>query len=183
MPTLTWPYVHLLINHFPVVLTVVALVAALAAMVSGRRALWLNAMAMLTAAGVVVYPVHFTGDQADHALRDPWYIKGGAIDAHDNAAGIALVIILVAGVIGAYGWWRALKRRDEIIPGWIRAGVLIGALAVSARSRGPRISAARSSTMRRCSVCRRRQRGSRRESRRRRMRIAVRSNELTAQLR
>jgi hypothetical protein len=77
----------------------------------------------------VVYPVHFTGDQADHALRDPWYIKRGVIDTHDDAAGIAMVIILIAGAVGAYGWWRALKRRDEIIPGWIRAGVLVGALA------------------------------------------------------
>ena len=39
-----------------------------------------------------------------------------------------MVIILIAGAIAAYGWWRALKRRDEIIPGWMRAAVLIGAL-------------------------------------------------------
>ena len=129
MPTLTWPYVHLLINHFPVVLTVVACAAALGAAVTNRRALWLNAMAMLTAAGLVVYPVHFTGDQADHALRDPWYIKGGVIEAHDDAAGIAMTIILIAGAIAAYGWWRALKQRDEPIPVWIRAAVLVGALA------------------------------------------------------
>jgi uncharacterized membrane protein len=129
MPTLTWPYVHLLINHFPVVLTVMGVVIALAALATGRRALWLYAMGTLTAAGLVIYPVHFTGDQADHALRDPWYIKRGVIDTHDDAAGIAMVIILVAGAFSAYGWWRALKRSDERIPGWIRAGVVIGALA------------------------------------------------------
>jgi uncharacterized membrane protein len=129
MPTLTWPYVHLLINHFPVVLTTMGLIAALGGLVLGRRGLWLYAMGTLTVAGLIVYPVHFTGDQADHALRDPWYIKRGVIDAHDNAAGIAMVIILVAGVVSAYGWWRALQRRDEVIPAWIRACVLIGALA------------------------------------------------------
>jgi uncharacterized membrane protein len=129
MPTLTWPYVHLLINHFPVVLSVVALIAALGAVITNRRGLWLNAMAMLTAAGLVVYPVHFTGDEADHALHNPWYIKEGVIDAHDSAAGIATWIIIVAGIVAAYAWWRALKRRDEIIPGWIRTGVLVGALA------------------------------------------------------
>jgi uncharacterized membrane protein len=129
MPTLTWPYVHILINHFPVVLSVVAFVAALGAVIMHRRALWLTAMGMLTVAALVVYPVHFTGDQADHALRDPWYIKSGVIHAHDDAAGIATYIILLAGVIAAYGWWRALKRRDEIIPVWIRAAVLVGSLA------------------------------------------------------
>lgn len=129
MPTLTWPYVHLLLNHFPVVLSVVALVATLGALITNRRGLWLNAMAMLTAAGLVVYPVHFTGDQADHALRDPWYIKRGVIDAHDDAAGIAMAIMLVAGAIAAYGLWRAMKRHDEMIPGLIRAAVVIGAVA------------------------------------------------------
>lgn len=105
------------------------LIAALGALVSGRRGLWLYAMGTLTVAALIVYPVHFTGDQADHTLRDPWYIKRGVIDAHDNAAGIAMYIILIAGVFSAYGWWRALKRRDEVIPAWVRAAVLIGALA------------------------------------------------------
>lgn len=129
MPTLTWPYAHLLINHFPVVLATMGLAAAIGAVLLRRRGLWLYAMGTLTMAGLVVYPVHFTGDQADHALRDPWYIKRGVIDAHDNAAGIAMIIILIVGVLSAYGWWRALRRRDEAIPAWIRATVLVGAIA------------------------------------------------------
>lgn len=129
MPTLTWPYAHLLINHFPVVLSVVGLVVALGALATSRRTLWLYAMGTLTAAGLIVYPVHFSGDEAKDALHDAWYIKRGVIDAHDNAAGIAMAIILIAGAVSAYGWWRALKRQDEIIPGWVRALVVIGALA------------------------------------------------------
>jgi uncharacterized membrane protein len=129
MPTLTWPYIHLLINHFPIVLVTMGLVAALGALLLRRRGLWLYAMGTLTVAGLSIYPVHFTGDQADHALHDPWYIARGAIDAHDNAAGTALIIILITGVVAAYGWWRALRRRDEAIPAWIRALVVAGALA------------------------------------------------------
>lgn len=129
MPTLTWPYVHILINHFPVVLATVGFIASIGALLTGRRGLWLYTMGTMTLAGLTVYPVHFTGDEADHALRDPWYIKSGVIDAHDNAAGIAMDILLVAGAVSAYAWWRALKRRDEFIPGWIRGAVLIGAVA------------------------------------------------------
>lgn len=129
MPTLTWPYAHLLINHFPVVLATMGLVAVFGALVLRNRGLWLYAMGTLTVAGLAIYPVRFSGNQADHALHDPWYIARGAIDAHDNAAGTAMIIILITGVVSAYGWWRALKRRDEIIPVWIRAAVLVGALA------------------------------------------------------
>jgi len=80
--------------------------------------------------------VYFTGNQADHALNDPWYIRHGAIDPHDSAAGYALFVILIVGAFAAYSWWRSLKRPAEGIPGWMRAGVVIGSLlAVSTVAR------------------------------------------------
>jgi uncharacterized membrane protein YidH (DUF202 family) len=126
---MTWPYAHLLINHFPVVLSVSALAVAVLALLLGRRGLWLTAMGALTAAGISIYPVFLTGNQADHALNDPWYIHPGTIDAHDKFATIALWVILVAGVFAAYAWWRSLKQPADLIPGWMRAGVFVGALA------------------------------------------------------
>ena len=88
-------------------------------------------MGTLTAAGAFVYPVFFTGGKADHALNDPWYIRPGAIEAHDSAAAIALTVILIAGAFAAYSWWRSLKRPAELIPGWMRAGVVVGSLAAA----------------------------------------------------
>lgn len=126
---LSWPYAHLLINHFPVVLSVSALSVAILALLLKRRGLWLTAMGALAVAGAFSYPVKFTGDKADHALNDPWYIHRGAIEAHDNAAGIAMWVILIAGAFAAYSWWRSLKRPTELMPGWVRAGVVVGALA------------------------------------------------------
>ena len=126
---ISWPYVHLLINHFPVVLSVAALGVAMLALLLNRRALWLTAMAALTAAGVFIYPVHFSGNEADHALKDPWYVHPGTIEAHDKAAGFAMWVILVVGAFAAYSWWRSLRRPAEVIPAWMRAGVLVGALA------------------------------------------------------
>src|SRR5437870_10219276 len=104
---ISWPYAHLLINHFPVVLSVFALATALLALIVRRRGLWLTTMGALTMAGIFVFPVHFTGDQADKALGDPWYIAHGTIEAHDTAAGIAMYVILVVGVFAAYSWWRS----------------------------------------------------------------------------
>jgi uncharacterized membrane protein len=126
---ISWPYVHLLINHFPVVLSIAALSVAILALLLNRRALWQTAMAGLTAAGVFIYPVHFSGNQADHALNDPWYVHPGTIEAHDKAAGFAMWVFLIVGAFAAYGWWRSLKRPAEVIPAWMRAGVLVGALA------------------------------------------------------
>jgi|SRR3954468_12350526 uncharacterized membrane protein len=124
----SWPYAHLIINHFPVVLSVSALAVTVLALLLRRRGLWLTAMGALTAAGLFVYPVHFTGDKAGQALQDRWFVHARAIEAHDDAAGIAMVVILIAGAFAAYSWWRSLKRPGERIPAWMRAGVLVGAL-------------------------------------------------------
>jgi uncharacterized membrane protein len=129
VPIMSWPYAHLLINHFPVVLSISALVVTLGALLLKHRGLWLTAMGTLTAAGFVIYPVFFTGNEADHALNDPWYIHPGTIEAHDNAATMAMWVILFAGAFAAYSWWRSLKRPAEGIPGWMRGGVLVAALA------------------------------------------------------
>ena len=125
----TWPYIHLLINHFPVVLSVVGLGAAVIALALDRRGIWLYTLGTLTLAGLSVYPVRFSGKEADHALNDPWYIPKGAIDAHDNAALYAMICLLIVGAISAYGWWRAVNRPEEVIPGWVRTLILIGSLA------------------------------------------------------
>ena len=125
----SWPYAHLIINHFPVVLSVSALAVTVLALVLGRRGLWLTAMGALTAAALFVYPVHFTGDKAAHELRRPWFIQPGAIRAHHNAATITMVVILIAGVFAAWAWWQSLKRPAGPIPAWMRAGVAFGALA------------------------------------------------------
>lgn len=133
---MSWPYTHLLINHFPVVLSVAALSVAILALLLNRRGLWLTAMGALTAAGLFVYPVFFTGNEADHALNDPWYIHPGTIEAHDKAATWAVWVIVIAGAFAAYSWLRSLKRPADVIPAWMRAGLLVGALgAVSTVAR------------------------------------------------
>jgi uncharacterized membrane protein len=126
---ISWPYAHLLLNHFPVVMSVAGLSVAILALLLDRRVLWLTAMAALTIAAVFVYPVFFTGSKAGHALNDPWYIRPVAIEAHDKAADWALWVILIAGAFAAYSWWRSLKRPVDAIPGWIRTGIVVAALA------------------------------------------------------
>lgn len=125
---ISWPYAHLLINHFPVVLSVAALVVAILALLVQRRGLWLTSMGALTVAGLFVYPVHLTGLEADEALNDPWYVRPGVIESHEDAGTLAMYIILVVGVFAAYSWWRSLKRPTELMPAWMRAGVFVGAL-------------------------------------------------------
>lgn len=127
---MNWPYLHTLINHFPIILIVMAATAAVVALFSGRRSIWLYALATLTLAGLSSFPAFFSGDKASDVMRNKWYVVPEMIHEHEEAAEVALWILLIAGVIGAYAWWRQVRRdRDTLLPRWLRLIVVVAALA------------------------------------------------------
>lgn len=136
--TVNWPYVHTLINHFPIILTVVGFSVLVIALIVRRRGLWLYALATLTLAGLSIYPAYFTGDRAADAVRDTWYVVRSMVEEHDAAAGFALGSILIMGAASAYAWWRMLRREvTSLPPVWLRVVVAIvaaWALSVVART-------------------------------------------------
>jgi uncharacterized membrane protein len=116
-----WPYLHALVNHFPIVLSVVATTVLLIALITNRRTIWVYATVTLTFAGLAAYPAFLTGDQAAHALRGVWYIDRAVVREHDQAAGFALTSLLITGVASAYVWWRLMRRDVQILPPrWLR---------------------------------------------------------------
>src|SRR5204863_551039 len=98
-PRVNWPYIHIVINHFPIILTIVGSAVLALALVVRRRGLWLYAVATLTLAGASVYPVYFAGDKAADAVRTTWYIIRSSVEEHDASANYALVAGLLMGVV------------------------------------------------------------------------------------
>lgn len=105
---MNWPYLHTLINHFPSILIVMAATAAVVALLSRRRSIWLYALATLTFAGLSIFPAFFSGD------------------GHEEASELALWIVL----IGGYAWWRQVRRdRDTLLPRWLQLVVVVAGVA------------------------------------------------------
>jgi len=130
---MNWPYVHILINHFPIILMMLGTAVLILALIVRRRGVWLYALATLTLAGLSIYPVYFTGDQAADAVRTTWYVVRSMVEEHDAAAGFALASVLIAGAASAYAWWRMLRREVAALPPvWLR--VVVAVLAVWALS-------------------------------------------------
>jgi uncharacterized membrane protein len=142
---------HILINHFPVILTIVGTAAAVLALIVRKRAVWLYATATLFLAGLSVIPTFLTGDPAADDLRNTWYVTRKAIRAHDDAAEFTLWGLIIMGLIAAYAWWRAWRRETVVVagavhtdrgdvpaearvraysglPAWLRALVIVSAL-------------------------------------------------------
>lgn len=126
-------YVHILINHFPIILSVLGTAAALLALFRRRRMLWVYAVATLTLAGLSAYPTVFTGQLAEQHIEKMPYASRRAIHAHEEAGELAMWVLIATGVIAAYSWWRTSQSapRDETFdaPTWLRVLVTAGGVA------------------------------------------------------
>lgn len=123
---MNWAYLHLLINHVPVILAPLGFVVAIVALVTKRRSVWLYALATLTLSGLSAYPVMATGDEASHIVRRIPGVSRDAIEEHEESGDTAMWFLLAAGVVAAYAWWRMTKQRPhETLPGWLVGLVLL----------------------------------------------------------
>ena len=128
-----WPHIHIMINHFPVILAVMGALAALLGMLRSRRGIWLYATATLTIAALASVPTYFTGEPAEHALNRPWYIARASIHTHEDAALVATIITGVAGLIALFAWRRLVRYPREIsLPRGLRIAVVVTAVAAAA---------------------------------------------------
>jgi uncharacterized membrane protein len=128
-----WAHIHLLLNHFPIILEIMGAAAAIVAIVWPHRGTWMYAATSLTLAGVTVLPTYFTGEPAEHALNRPWYITRGTIHSHEDAAFISAILVGVVAMIAAVAWRRMVRYpREASLPGALRAMLLAGSMIASA---------------------------------------------------
>ena len=126
---MSWPYLHTLVNHFPIVLTVIGALAVLVAAMLPRRATWVYALSTLVLAGVAIYPAWLSGDRAGHAVRNAWYIERGVIQTHSAAADVTLWIVGIVGLLALLALVTMVRTREAVSPARaLRVIVGLGAL-------------------------------------------------------
>ena len=128
-----WPHIHIMINHFPVILVMMGTLAALLGTLRGRRGVWLYATATLTIAALTAIPTYFTGEPAEHALNRPWYIARASIHTHEDAALIATLLTGLAGLVAIVAWRRLVRYPRELsLPSGLRIAVVVTAVIAAA---------------------------------------------------
>jgi uncharacterized membrane protein len=128
-----WPHIHIMINHFPIILVVMGALATVLGMLRSRRGIWLYATATLTIAALASIPTYFTGEPAEEALHRPWYIARTSIHNHEQAALVATLLTGLAGLIALVAWRRLVRYPRELsLPRGLRIAVVVTAVVAAA---------------------------------------------------
>lgn len=123
---------HLMVNHFPVVLSIVGLVAFAVGAVTRREFYWRMGLTLMVVAGLAAIAAIVTGEYASDEMRQRAFVVRGTIGAHSSAAYAALWTLLVTGAVAAYAAWRARTGTIQALPARLRGLVLIFGLAGAA---------------------------------------------------
>jgi hypothetical protein len=122
-------YVHLAVNHIPVVGVPIAFLILLSGMTRKSRDLIQAGFALLVLLALVTVVAFKSGGPAAHTIKDVPGIERSDIHEHAEAADYAFWGNLGLGAFALFGLW--LSRRPEGSPMGLTALVLLGSLFMS----------------------------------------------------
>ena len=123
---MNYPHLHLMLNHIPVLGTILALLLLTWALVTRRRDFIRLSLFVTLLAGLSVWPAFFTGDEAHEQLEDVQGFDHDLVEEHEESADWALWILLGTGAIAALGLWAS--RKDREVPRWAGTAAMVGLL-------------------------------------------------------
>jgi hypothetical protein len=115
-------YLHLLLNHFPLILKVAALVVILLGMAWRSDAVTRAALLLVVLAALFTIPTFMTGDGAAGIVKRMPGVDAAAIDEHDRAAAYTLTMILIEGAAALASL--VVFRGNRVMPRWVVAIML-----------------------------------------------------------
>lgn len=113
---------HLLLNHFPVIGTLIAIALLAAAIVRRSNDISKVSLGLLAALGAISLLVFFTGEPAEEAIENLPGFSEAITERHEEFALAATIVLASVGAF-ALGILVILRKRD--IPRWITVGVFM----------------------------------------------------------
>jgi hypothetical protein len=128
-------HVHLLLNHLPILGTLITLGLFVVSLVAKRDDLKQVSLAMFSLIALLAIPTYISGSGANEALKDSPDVSMAAIEAHQGAALLAFIFMEITGGVSVIGLWRFSRaEKNPWLTGPARlnlALVLIFSLATS----------------------------------------------------
>src|SRR6185503_12731750 len=99
-------HAHLLLNHLPILGTLITLALFLVALVGKRDDLTQVSLALFSLIALVAIPTYMSGSGAADTIKDSPDVQMALIEAHQGAALVAFIFMEITGAVALLGLWR-----------------------------------------------------------------------------
>lgn len=90
-------HLHLIVNHFPIIGTVISILALVAGLLSRNKGVIKTALGITLFSGLMAIPAMMTGDKAEHMMEDLLPEARSYIHEHEEQAETAIWVALAMG--------------------------------------------------------------------------------------
>jgi uncharacterized membrane protein len=125
-------HLHLLLNHFPIIGTIVALGLFIASFIGKNDDLKRSALIIFAAIALITLPAFFSGVGAQRMVRKEPGIAVAVIDRHEGAAILAMFLMLITGALALIELWKRRRIRTEKIWSGTVFAILVFSLLTTA---------------------------------------------------
>ena len=105
-------HAHLLLNHLPILGTLMALLLFLVALLAKRDDLKQVSLALFALMALLAIPTYISGSGASDTIKDTPNISMELIETHQGAALLAFIFLEITGLVAAMALWR-YSRTDK----------------------------------------------------------------------
>lgn len=127
---LNWAHLHLMMNHFPVVGVIGAILLLLYALVRKSDEVKMVSLGIFVLIAIITIPIYVTGGFAEDSVKNLPGVTEAYIGRHADVASYALLLMEGLGIAALTGLF--LLRRSGKIPKGIIAVVLVLSLVAAA---------------------------------------------------
>jgi uncharacterized membrane protein len=117
------PHLHLLLNHWPIIGTFIAVGLLIVALAARHDDLMQVTFGLFAGLALLAIPAYLTGNLAQAVIQDEAGVSVSLITTHQGAALLALIALLITGAVAWAGLWqfRAGARPSRAIDGTVLA--------------------------------------------------------------
>lgn len=109
-------YVHLLLNHIPVIGTLGCILVLGYGLIRRQQEILRLSLYLFVLVALLTLPVFFSGEGAEDAVRHMPGITRDLIHAHENLARIAMWLTEALGLLALAGLWQSLRKQRLPLP-------------------------------------------------------------------
>ena len=121
---MNWAYLHLLINHIPVLGTVFGALLLVFGLLKNNEAIKRVSLGIFVIIAVATVPVYFTGEPAEEIVEHLPGVEEPIIEEHEESALIAFIAVGILGVAAIGLLWR-YRHADTIPKRYVIAALIL----------------------------------------------------------
>lgn len=111
---MNWAYLHLVINHFPIIGVFIGTILLIAGLVFNNQGVKISGLGTVVFAALMAGVAYMTGDPAEKAVEGLTDVAKSLVSRHEDIATVGMYLLIPAGLMAALTLYSIWKKERSV---------------------------------------------------------------------